>query len=369
MLESVTCMAVGSAQYRQTAWNFPPPEDYESLGILKTETLRFGRAEDQARYPASLDCGYPVHLLANFLSDLREIIVSFKPDVVWAQLEGSRDILATAREMGVQGLLYVHDAEFNASELRSTAALNCHVICSSNFLATKVSSVIGRPAHVIYPASDWHFGTLGDTHGLVTMVNPCSVKGIDTTLELARRMPQQQFLLVESWKLEGEALDVLQGRLIELPNVHLQRRVSDMREVYRRTRLLLAPSIWEEGFGMVALEAQSCGIPVIASMRGGLPESVGDGGILVRDYRNVDSWMHAIQTVLSDDMTYRNWSSRALAHARSAKFDRQESARRFLAICAMPAPRHCRASASRPSILTRLRSAPLLGALLRGTRR
>jgi glycosyltransferase involved in cell wall biosynthesis len=44
---------------------------------------------------------------------------------------------------------------------------------------------------------------------------------------------------------------------------------------------------------MVAVEAQSCGIPIIASARGGLPEAVGDGGLLIEDYRNVEAWVAA----------------------------------------------------------------------------
>ena len=38
-------------------------------------------------------------------------------------------------------------------------------MCSSEFLARKASKIIGRPAHVVYPASDWYFGTQGDPNG------------------------------------------------------------------------------------------------------------------------------------------------------------------------------------------------------------
>ena len=54
-----------------------------------------------------------------------------------------------------------------------------------------------------------------------------------------------------------------------------------MGRVFDRTRVLLMPSIWEEPFGRLPVEAGACGIPTLASARGGLPESVGDGGILI----------------------------------------------------------------------------------------
>lgn len=362
------CMAVGSADYAHTAWSYPLPEEFDALGVHAVVAPRTDTADNVGESVGSVDCGYPVEVVTNFPVALGRMIDRFNPDLVWAQLEGARQVLAIAQGKGVRGLLYVHDAEFDPIELRAAAALGCHIVCSSAFLARKTSRVLGQPVHVVYPASDWYFGTQGDANGLVTMINPYPVKGIDTFLEIARRMPQLQFLLVESWKLSSDALAALQSRLRELPNVRLQHRVSDMREIYGQTRLLLVPSMWEEGFGMVAVEAQSCGIPVIASERGGLPESVGDGGMLIRDFRNVKAWIHAIGAVLDDDSAYRNWSAGALAHARSADFDRQELARRFLAVCSLPAPRTT-VALRLGVVLDGLERAPMIGKLLREVRR
>jgi alpha-1,3-rhamnosyl/mannosyltransferase len=57
--------------------------------------------------------------------------------------------------------------------------------------------------------------------------------------------------------------------------------------LYQGATGLVIPSLWE-GFGLPALEAMACGTPVIASNRGGLPEVVGDAGVLV-DPTNVDA--------------------------------------------------------------------------------
>jgi len=365
----VECAALGSADYAVSPWVYPQPAEYGALGVRGVSLSSPAPGMHEEHGHGTVDCGYPVHVMPDYFNALGSFINTFKPDVVWAQMEGAREVLVLAHSKGVQGLLYVHDAEFDPVELRATADLGCHVVCSSGFLARLVRKVIGRPAHVVYPASDWYFGTQGDPRGCVTMINPHKVKGIDTFLEIARRLPEEKFLLVESWKLGDVALAALQAQQAQLPNVRFQHRVSDMREVYAQTRLLLVPSVWEEGFGMVAVEAQSCGIPVIASARGGLPESVGDGGMLIRDHRNVDAWMEAISQVLGDEAAYRTWAGRALRHAQSADFVPQELARRFLAVCTAPAPRTGAYARGMRMVRNQLERVPVLGRMLQKTGR
>jgi len=50
-----------------------------------------------------------------------------------------------------------------------------------------------------------------------------------------------------------------------------------MPEVYAQAGCLLAPSLCEEAFGLMSIEAQACGTPVIGSRIGGLPETLADG--------------------------------------------------------------------------------------------
>ncbi len=316
---AVECVAVGCETYSVTPWSYPESSEYATLGIRENRD-------------GVLDCGYPVQILPDFSGALNDFIAEYQPDVIWSQLEGALDVLKLATAKGIQGLYYVHDAEFDPKELCAIADLGCHIVCSSGFLADKARRVIGRPTHTVYPAAELYFGTVANPAGFITMINPHRVKGLPTFLEIARRLPEQRFLLLESWKLNNQALTELQTQLQQIPNIQFMRRVADMRTVYQQTKLLLAPSIWEEGFGMVAIEAQSCHIPIIASKRGGLPESVGNGGILIADYQNVDKWVIAIEGVLISE-NYIELAERAYEHAASDDFIPAKLADRFLQVC------------------------------------
>jgi glycosyltransferase involved in cell wall biosynthesis len=49
---------------------------------------------------------------------------------------------------------------------------------------------------------------------------------------------------------------------------------------YARASLAVVPSLYE-GFGLPAGEAMACGVPVISTSGGALPEVVGDAGVLI----------------------------------------------------------------------------------------
>ena len=58
-----------------------------------------------------------------------------------------------------------------------------------------------------------------------------------------------------------------------LPNVRVLESVGGIDEVLQEARVLLMPSLWYEGFGLIAMEAMLRGLPVVASDSGGLKEA------------------------------------------------------------------------------------------------
>ncbi|ANI37916.1 group 1 glycosyl transferase [Mycolicibacterium vaccae ATCC 25954] len=87
----------------------------------------------------------------------------------------------------------------------------------------------------------------------------------------------------------------------------------DLVRVYRAADVIAVPS-YSESFGLVAVEAQACGTPVVAAAVGGLPVAVRDGvtGALV-DGHDPHAWASTLARVLAADPA--TMSRAALAHA------------------------------------------------------
>jgi D-inositol-3-phosphate glycosyltransferase len=91
-----------------------------------------------------------------------------------------------------------------------------------------------------------------------------------------------------------------------------QRELADW---YRAATMVLVPS-HSESFGLVALEAQACGTPVVAAAVGGLRTAVRDGfsGVLV-DGHDPEAWARVLAGLASSPVRLAELSRGAVAHA------------------------------------------------------
>jgi D-inositol-3-phosphate glycosyltransferase len=89
----------------------------------------------------------------------------------------------------------------------------------------------------------------------------------------------------------------------------------ELADYYRASDLVCVPS-YSESFGLVALEAQACGTPVVASAVGGLRTAVADGisGVLV-DGHDPRAWSSVIARLLQEPQRRILLSMGALEHA------------------------------------------------------
>jgi D-inositol-3-phosphate glycosyltransferase len=100
--------------------------------------------------------------------------------------------------------------------------------------------------------------------------------------------------------------------------------------LYRAADLVAVPS-YNESFGLVALEAQACGTPVVAAAVGGLVTAVRDGvsGVLVDGHAPAD-WARVLGDLLAAPARRAELARGAIAHAR--RFSWQRTATNLLAV-------------------------------------
>jgi glycosyltransferase involved in cell wall biosynthesis len=94
--------------------------------------------------------------------------------------------------------------------------------------------------------------------------------------------------------------------------------LAELIRAYRAADLLVLPSIWQESYGLPVAEAMACGVPVLASASGGVPELIEDGvtGRLVPRLET-DALVGALRELAADAVRLR-----AMGHAARARAQR-----------------------------------------------
>ncbi|WP_347920271.1 glycosyltransferase [Paracoccus marcusii] len=256
--------------------------------------------------------GYPV-MRAWFPWKVAEFAVNqLRPDVAVVQCHGSVLIGKALQAQGVPLIVYLRNVEFHElggdlRELRSAL-----FIANSSFTAQTYKSKFGIDAVVIPPTIDAEQYRTTTTGNYVTLINPYPEKGFDLAVQIAQACPEIPFLFVESWKIDEAYRADIEKTIAPFPNIRFEKRTSDMKTVYGRTKILLSPSRWEEAWGRVASEAHCSGIPVIGSRRGGLPEAIGEGGIILDYDAPLEHWIAAVKNLWSDPVAYKSMAKAAL---------------------------------------------------------
>jgi spore coat protein SA len=86
----------------------------------------------------------------------------------------------------------------------------------------------------------------------------------------------------------------------------------ELAEEFRRSSIFCCPSIWEEPFGMVNVEAMASGLPVIASDVGGIPEIFSRGGGVLVPKGRAAELAHAIKALAEDEPERQRIAAQAL---------------------------------------------------------
>ncbi|MBC8167631.1 MAG: glycosyltransferase [Bryobacteraceae bacterium] len=223
---------------------------------------------------------------------LKEYITEFRPDWVLVSSEDvSHVLLRAAYAAAPDRLIYLaHTPQWypfgpaswhpdrQATDILREAR---SVVAIAHTTADYIAQHAGVSAEVVHPpiygTPPWpRFGSF--ERGYVLMINPCVVKGISIFLELARRFPAIPFAGLSGWGTTSADRQAMNA----LPNIRVLDSVPRIDDVLSEARLLLMPSLWYEGFGLIAMEAMLRGLPVVASDSGGLAEAKTGTGYVIR---------------------------------------------------------------------------------------
>jgi glycosyltransferase involved in cell wall biosynthesis len=286
------------------------------------------------RQPAVIDefPGYPVFRAWFPWNAASFAAQRFKPDVAVVQCHKSVPIGRALEAVGVPIVVYLRNVEFHelAGDLRELRSAK--YIANSEFTARTYKDKFGIDSTLIPPTIDPGMYTTASTREYVTFINPYAEKGFDLAVEIASHCPDIPFLFVESWKLSDDHRARIEKTISRFPNIKLESRTSDMKTVYGRTKVLLAPSKWEEAWGRVASEAHCSGIPVVGSRRGGLPEAVGEGGIILDFDAPVKEWADAVSRLWHDERQYAHLSQAALQFSKRPQMNPRTQFDTFLSV-------------------------------------
>jgi glycosyltransferase involved in cell wall biosynthesis len=153
---------------------------------------------------------------------------------------------------------------------RRTAARVSHFIAISRAVQTRIADCYGRPSTVIYPPVDTDFYSPAavpreEYYLAVSAFAP--YKRLDLAVAACTRLGRRLVVI-------GTGQDEARLRALAGPTVTFLgwQPASVLRDHFRRCRALLFPG--EEDFGIVPVEANACGTPVIAFGRGGVMETI-----------------------------------------------------------------------------------------------
>lgn len=281
--------------------------------------------------PADRIGGHRVYRSWNLLRDIDAIIDAFKPTIIVCQQVGRFLALAEkAEERGLPVIVYLRDNEWQFSAEEAEQLARYSVAAVTHYTAHQLRERHGIDAAVI-PSLVLRTPVRARSRGQnVTMIGVHEKKGTDRALDMAERLPGVPFLFVQSW---NQADPGLLQRIHSLKNAQFLEPTRHVKRIYRQTRILLAPSRWLEAWCRVITEAQINGIPVIASDRGGLANTVGDGGILLPLEAGPEKWAETLKHLYYDDTDYRALSDKARARTEKPDVDPEALTEAFLDLC------------------------------------
>jgi glycosyltransferase involved in cell wall biosynthesis len=268
---------------------------------------------------------------AIFLDLAEQVLDRFRPEVLltYGGHPVSRSLMLKARAKGAAVVFHLHNFGYN--DRRGFEDVDA-IIFPSEYSRRYHARRVGIDGVVIADPIRLDKVIATDREPTyVTFINPQPEKGAAVfariAAELGHRRPDIPLLVVEG-RGKADGLAELPIDLSALTNLHRMANTPDPRDFYRVSRVVLMPSLWRESLGRVPIEAMANGIPVLASDRGALPETLGDAGFVftipdrctpasgvVPTAQEVAPWVAVIERLWDDPEFEAEHRRRSLAEA------------------------------------------------------
>ena len=275
--------------YSDDSWGFGPDR------ILEIPQLRvYDRIRGRKRLPTWVTGAYFRHIYRPLLSRLKE------GDIVWChnQPHVSAALAVPLRARGAKLVFHFHDlwnVQMAQAAFKSFVPDACVFV--SDALRQHVLKLLPwlRNTFIIHNGADplkFYPPPPGTAHN-----NPAPVilyvgrlhpeKGVHVLLDAMRILQKRKVnalcnVVGPSCSRSSRPTRYDKKLLDTCPsNVQFRGRTlsEEIGEVYRAADISCCPSICEEGFGNVNIEAMACGVPVVATRVGGIPEIAAQGGV------------------------------------------------------------------------------------------
>jgi glycosyltransferase involved in cell wall biosynthesis len=253
--------------------------------------------------PVAMPWGGPAKWYLQWYPKLSETLRSLKPDVidVWEEPWGLLSAqICLMRDRWLPETKVISETEQNIAKrlpppfewFRRLSLQKADFLVGRNTEAIQVARLKGfrGPAAVVGNGVDTDLFSPGETPREQMAGGERSFrigyagrlveeKGLDVLCEAVASLPAPRQLILAG---EGPLL----RKSLKLPFVHWAGNVTreELPAFYRGIDVLVLPSRttsrWKEQFGRVLVEAQACGIPVVGSSSGAIPEVIGDAGLV-----------------------------------------------------------------------------------------
>lgn len=304
----------------------------ETIDGVKVVRFRYFFPEKMQR--VAYGNGIPVNLKSNFLAKLQLPVfaLSFLTTAL-AQAKEKQIIHCHWFIAGLIGLivktvlrkklvLMMHHAHTSNPIFKLILKNTDYLFCNSSFVRDATLKIFPTPNVEILPVtvSELHFKPLNHTtnsdtqRNIVAVGRLISLKGFRYLIEAVSILINDRNLSHIQLKIAGDG--ILMNELIQqTKDLRIDKQVTFLGQVphneiptlFQEAQVFVIPSIEDEngdteGLGLVTLEAAACGLPVVGSRVGGIPDVIEDGvnGFLVNQ-KNANELADRLEQLLNDE--------------------------------------------------------------------